>query len=100
MPCACIRCPNLCVSVLRHELCAFLARAPARCVLQFFWEAFPASTGPSDRTTYLFTYLDAQASMGKTWGSACRAHAATLMPASHLGSQTSAPQSALSAPPS
>lgn len=27
---------------------------------QFFWEAFPASTGPSDRTTYLFTYLDAQ----------------------------------------
>ncbi|KAL4433254.1 hypothetical protein ABPG77_003302 [Micractinium sp. CCAP 211/92] len=29
---------------------------------QFFWEAFPASSGPSDRTTYMFTYLDAQPS--------------------------------------
>ena len=26
---------------------------------QYFWEAFPASTGPGDRTTYMFTYLDA-----------------------------------------
>ena len=26
---------------------------------QFFWEAFPAGSGPTDRTTYLFTYLDA-----------------------------------------
>ncbi|KAL4448357.1 hypothetical protein ABPG75_005576 [Micractinium tetrahymenae] len=29
---------------------------------QFFWEAFPAGSGPADRTTYLFTYLDAQPS--------------------------------------
>ncbi|KAL3689895.1 hypothetical protein R1sor_016204 [Riccia sorocarpa] len=28
--------------------------------LQLFWEAFPAATGPKDRTTYLFTYLDAK----------------------------------------
>lgn len=27
---------------------------------QFFWEAFPAGSGPSDRTTYLFTYMDAE----------------------------------------
>ena len=26
---------------------------------QLFWEAFPASSGPSDRTTYAFTYVDA-----------------------------------------
>lgn len=26
---------------------------------QYFWEAFPAGSGPTDRTTYLFTYLDA-----------------------------------------
>ncbi|GLC38248.1 hypothetical protein PLESTB_000941300 [Pleodorina starrii] len=26
---------------------------------QYFWEAFPASSGPTDRTTYLFTYLTA-----------------------------------------
>lgn len=26
---------------------------------QLFWEAFPAGTGPSDRTTYLFSYVDA-----------------------------------------
>jgi len=26
---------------------------------QYFWEAFPASTGPTDRTTYMFTYMDA-----------------------------------------
>ena len=28
--------------------------------LQYFWEAFPAGSGPSDRTTYLFTYMDAK----------------------------------------
>lgn len=27
--------------------------------VQYFWEAFPAGTGPRDRTTYLFTYVDA-----------------------------------------
>lgn len=27
--------------------------------LQLFWEAFPAGSGPTDRTTYAFTYLDA-----------------------------------------
>ena len=27
--------------------------------VQYFWEAFPAGTGPQDRTTYMFTYLDA-----------------------------------------
>jgi hypothetical protein len=26
---------------------------------QYFWEAFPAGSGPTDRTTYMFTYLDA-----------------------------------------
>lgn len=31
----------------------FLSRA------QYFWEAFPAASGPSDRTTYMFTYIDA-----------------------------------------
>mmetsp|Transcript_34903 Transcript_34903/g.98967 ORF Transcript_34903/g.98967 Transcript_34903/m.98967 type:complete len:622 (-) Transcript_34903:425-2290(-) len=28
--------------------------------LQYFWEAFPAGTHPQDRTTYMFTYLDAE----------------------------------------
>ena len=28
--------------------------------LQYFWEAFPAGSGPLDRTTYLFTYMDAR----------------------------------------
>lgn len=27
--------------------------------MQYFWEAFPAGSGPEDRTTYLFTYVDA-----------------------------------------
>lgn len=27
---------------------------------QFFWEAFPAGSGPTDRTTYMFTYVDPQ----------------------------------------
>ncbi|KAH7431156.1 hypothetical protein KP509_08G032900 [Ceratopteris richardii] len=26
--------------------------------IQFFWEAFPAGSGPKDRTTYLFSYMD------------------------------------------
>ncbi|XP_074591702.1 uncharacterized protein LOC141847543 isoform X3 [Curcuma longa] len=28
--------------------------------LQYFWEAFPAGSGPTDRTTYLFTYVQAK----------------------------------------
>mmetsp|Transcript_93981 Transcript_93981/g.166343 ORF Transcript_93981/g.166343 Transcript_93981/m.166343 type:complete len:701 (-) Transcript_93981:20-2122(-) len=28
------------------------------CPTQYFWEAFPASSGPRDRTTYLFAYMD------------------------------------------
>eukprot|EP00268_Persea_americana_P027018 TRINITY_DN26543_c0_g2_i11.p1 TRINITY_DN26543_c0_g2~~TRINITY_DN26543_c0_g2_i11.p1 ORF type:complete len:591 (+),score=101.73 TRINITY_DN26543_c0_g2_i11:118-1890(+) len=28
--------------------------------LQFFWEAFPAGSGPTDRTTYMFTYVSPQ----------------------------------------
>lgn len=28
--------------------------------LQYFWEAFPAGSGKTDRTTYLFTYMDAK----------------------------------------
>eukprot|EP01041_Mallomonas_annulata_P001053 gene1053-2061_t len=28
--------------------------------LQYFWEAFPAGSSPLDRTTYLFTYMDAK----------------------------------------
>ena len=27
---------------------------------QYFWEAFPAGSGAEDRTTYLFTYMDAK----------------------------------------
>jgi len=30
--------------------------------VQYFWEAFPAGSGPTDRTTYMFTYCDADAS--------------------------------------
>ena len=29
---------------------------------QYFWEAFPAGSGPKDRTTYMFTYVDADPS--------------------------------------
>nr|XP_016448305.1 PREDICTED: uncharacterized protein LOC107773393 isoform X1 [Nicotiana tabacum] len=29
-------------------------------VVQYFWEAFPAGSGPMDRTTYMFTYVDPQ----------------------------------------
>ncbi|XP_060167534.1 uncharacterized protein LOC132598589 [Lycium barbarum] len=28
--------------------------------VQYFWEAFPAGSGPIDRTTYMFTYVDPQ----------------------------------------
>ena len=27
------------------------------CPVQYFWEAFPASASPTQRTTYLFTYM-------------------------------------------
>ncbi|CAM9859710.1 unnamed protein product [Ectocarpus sp. 4 AP-2014] len=27
--------------------------------VQYFWEAFPAGSGPGDRTTYMFAYMDA-----------------------------------------
>lgn len=27
--------------------------------VQYFWEAFPAGSGPTDRTTYMFAYMDA-----------------------------------------
>ncbi|CAK0769871.1 hypothetical protein CVIRNUC_003711 [Coccomyxa viridis] len=30
--------------------------------VQYFWEAFPSGSGAADRTTYLFTYLDADPS--------------------------------------
>eukprot|EP00892_Ulva_mutabilis_P010734 jgi/Ulvmu1/8032/UM004_0269.1 len=30
--------------------------------IQYFWEAFPAGAGPTHRTTYLFSYLDAEPS--------------------------------------
>eukprot|EP01038_Epipyxis_sp_PR26KG_P010912 gene10912-14650_t len=28
--------------------------------MQYFWEAFPSGSGKTDRTTYLFTYMDAK----------------------------------------
>lgn len=28
--------------------------------MQYFWEAFPTGSDPTDRTTYLFTYIDAK----------------------------------------
>uniref|UniRef100_A0A2P2M9P1 Uncharacterized protein LOC105640840 isoform X2 n=1 Tax=Rhizophora mucronata TaxID=61149 RepID=A0A2P2M9P1_RHIMU len=28
--------------------------------VQYFWEAFPAGSGPMDRTTYMFTYVNPQ----------------------------------------
>ena len=28
------------------------------CPTQYFWESFPASSSPTERTTYLFTYMD------------------------------------------
>ena len=30
--------------------------------VQYFWEAFPSGSGRADRTTYLFTYIDADPS--------------------------------------
>ncbi|KAH9744891.1 Lycopene beta/epsilon cyclase protein [Citrus sinensis] len=33
--------------------------------VQLFWEAFPAGSGPLDRTTYMFTYIDPQAGSPK-----------------------------------
>ncbi|XP_076928276.1 uncharacterized protein LOC143594970 [Bidens hawaiensis] len=32
---------------------------------QYFWEAFPAGSGPLDRTTYMFTYVEPQSSSPK-----------------------------------
>ena len=34
------------------------AAGAAACPTQYFWEAFPASASPTQRTTYLFTYMD------------------------------------------
>ena len=31
--------------------------ASSACPVQYFWEAFPASVSPTQRTTYLFTYM-------------------------------------------
>jgi len=31
------------------------------CPVQYFWEAFPASASPTQRTTYLFTYMSPEA---------------------------------------
>ncbi|XWS47406.1 hypothetical protein CRYUN_Cryun14cG0149500 [Craigia yunnanensis] len=33
--------------------------------VQYFWEAFPAGSGPLDRTTYMFTYVNPQPSSPK-----------------------------------
>lgn len=30
--------------------------------VQYFWEAFPSGSGQTDRTTYMFTYIDADPS--------------------------------------
>lgn len=35
-----------------------LSKGEGRAGAQYFWEAFPASTGPDHRTTYLFHYTD------------------------------------------
>ena len=35
-----------------------LAGADRACPTQYFWEAFPSSASPTQRTTYLFTYMD------------------------------------------
>ena len=32
--------------------------ASGGCPTQYFWEAFPASASPTQRTTYMFTYMD------------------------------------------
>ncbi|XP_048434132.1 uncharacterized protein LOC103954962 isoform X3 [Pyrus x bretschneideri] len=37
-----------------------LARKVGSSEAQLFWEAFPAGSGPTDRTTYMFTYLAPQ----------------------------------------
>ncbi|XP_057786494.1 uncharacterized protein LOC131003943 isoform X2 [Salvia miltiorrhiza] len=34
------------------------AKSVGKSVAQYFWEAFPAGSGPLDRTTYMFTYLN------------------------------------------
>lgn len=37
---------------------AAAAEATSDSKLQFYWEAFPSGSGKSDRTTYLFSYMD------------------------------------------
>ena len=39
--------------------------------VQYFWEAFPSVSGSSDRTTYLFTYLDADPSRCSRFAPPC-----------------------------
>ncbi|KAL3349947.1 hypothetical protein AABB24_022816 [Solanum stoloniferum] len=36
------------------------AKEVGQSLVQYFWEAFPAGSGPIDRTTYMFTYVDPQ----------------------------------------
>ena len=36
---------------------AMMPAGGAACPTQYFWEAFPASSSPTQRTTYLFTYM-------------------------------------------
>lgn len=36
------------------------AKEVGQSLAQYFWEAFPAGSGPIDRTTYMFTYVDPQ----------------------------------------
>ncbi|XP_078443327.1 uncharacterized protein LOC144712846 isoform X4 [Wolffia australiana] len=33
-------------------------RTVGNSAVQYFWEAFPAGSGPTDRTTYMFIYID------------------------------------------
>lgn len=57
-------CPGGLGGVLLHlaEHAPIPPALPCPCTrsLQMFWEAFPAGSGKSDRTTYMFSYLDAQ----------------------------------------
>eukprot|EP01039_Chlorochromonas_danica_P003675 gene3675-4021_t len=39
-----------------------ISTGPSHDLVQYFWEAFPSGSGPQDRTTYLFAYMDAEAS--------------------------------------
>ncbi|CAM9131969.1 unnamed protein product [Phaeothamnion confervicola] len=35
-------------------------RKDDKVAVQYFWEAFPAGSGPADKTTYMFAYMDAE----------------------------------------